>query len=85
MDALALVQFIFETGHELIGLCELVKQCHSEAARIALRMVRTLGALEGASGQFSGSVPFNASLNELKGTLMQANQLVKVLQRLFAP
>jgi len=74
------VQFIYEAGNELVDRCESVRQCHSEATRIALRTVRTLGALEGASDKFTGSVvPISASLNELKGTLVQANELVKVL------
>eukprot|EP00903_Cladosiphon_okamuranus_P014621 g13558.t2 len=81
MDTIALVQFIYEAGNELVARCESVKQCHSEAARIALRTVRTLGVLEGASGEFSGSVPFNASLNELKATLVQTTELVKRCQR----
>jgi len=84
MDALALVQFIFEAGDEVVKRCEAVKQCHSEATRIALRTVRTLGALEGASGEFSGNVEICAGLNELKGTLVRAKELVKVWYRCFS-
>ena len=83
MDAIAFVQFIYEAGNELVNRCESVKQCHSEATRIALRTVRTLGALEGASGEFSGNVPISAGLIELKGTLEQANELVKVIVSLL--
>jgi len=80
MDAIALVQFIYEAGNDLVERCKSVKQCHSEATSIAIRTVRTLGDLEGASSEFSGSVPISAALNDLKGTLIQANELVKVLR-----
>ncbi len=86
MDTLALVQFIYDAGKDLLERCESVRQCHSEATRIALRTVRILGALQGASSEFSGRVQCSASLNELKGILVQANELVKVLHwLLFLP
>lgn len=81
MDALTLVAYTYELGSSLVERCELVKQCHSESSRIAVRTVRVLGQLEGASKEFSGSVEFDASLVELKQALEQARDLVARCQK----
>lgn len=78
-DALSLVTFIYEVGNEVVERCQLVKQCHSEAGRIAVRIVSVLGSLEEATGVFSGQkARLDASLIELKYTLDEALRLVKV-------
>lgn len=81
MDAITLVAHTYEIGSSLVERCELVKQCRAESSRIALRTVRVLGHLDGASKEFSGSVEFDASLMELKQALEQARELVARCQK----
>ena len=81
MDPLSLLAYTYEIGAELVDRCESVKQCHHESHRIALRTVRLLGALEGASAEFSGRVEFDASLIELRETLGRARDLVDRCQK----
>lgn len=81
MDAITLVAYTYELGSSLVERCELVRQCHSESSRIAVRTLRVLGHLEGASKEFSGSVGFDASLVELKQALEQAESLVARCQK----
>lgn len=81
MDAIALVAYTYELGSSLVERCELVKQCHTESSRIAVRTLRVLGHLERASKEFSGSVEFDASLAELKQALEQARDLVTRCQK----
>lgn len=81
MDAFTLVGYTYELGSSLVERCELVKQCRAESSRIAVRTLRVLGHLEGASKEFSGSVEFDASLVELKQALEQARELVARCQK----
>lgn len=78
MDSVSLVQYVYQAGNELAKRCKLVKQCHYEAASIAVRTLRALGSLQEATGEFSESVNFDASLIELKRVLDEADDLVKV-------
>ena len=78
MDSATLVQSVYKVGYELVERCKVVKQCHYEAASIAVRTLRALGALEEASRVFSGKVGADASLIELKRTLDEADELLKV-------
>lgn len=78
MDLATIVTFIYEAGNELVERCELVKQCHSEATRIAVRTVRVMGSLEDASREFSRDAALNTSLIELKRVLQEARELVEV-------
>lgn len=78
MDAITLVDYVYQVGNELVKRCKLVKQCHCEATSIAIRTLNALGTLEEASAEFSGSVWFDASLIELKRALHEADDLVKV-------
>lgn len=82
MDALTLVAYTFEIGSAVVERCELVKQCHTESSRIAVRTLRVLGCLEDASKQFSNNnVEFEASLVELKKILEEARDLVTRCQK----
>lgn len=77
LDTNALVILIYETGSSLIEHCEAVKQCHEESGRIAVRIVRVLGALESAAVEFSGDVSFDASLIKLKRVFELATDLIE--------
>ncbi|CAM9224425.1 unnamed protein product [Ectocarpus fasciculatus] len=81
MDAITLVAYTFEIGSALVERCELVKQCHAESSRIAVRTLRVLASLENATHQFSGGVEFEASLTELKRALEEARDLVSRCQK----
>ncbi|CBN79670.1 APEX nuclease (apurinic/apyrimidinic endonuclease) 2 [Ectocarpus siliculosus] len=81
MDAITLVAYTFEVGSSLLERCELVKQCHTESGRIAVRTARVLGALQKASNEFSCRMEFEASLRELKRVLEEARDLVSRCQK----
>lgn len=81
MDAITLVAYTFEIGSAVVERCELVKQCHSESSRIAVRTLRVLACLEDASKQFSSRVEFETSLMELKKALEEARDLVTRCQK----
>lgn len=81
MDAITLVAYTFEIGSALVERCELVKQCHTESTRIAVRTLSVLASLESASNEFSGRVEFEASLTELKRALEEARDLVSRCQK----
>jgi len=78
MDALALVSFIYQAGDELVNRCKLVQHGVSEAERIADRTLRIVGLLEEAAGEFSPSMTLDSSLVDLKKTLEDAQDRVKV-------
>ena len=78
MDSATIVKFIYEVGKKLVKRCGTVQQCHTEATRIAVRTLRALGSLEGATGEFAGSAKFAASLIDLMRVLEEAYDLVKV-------
>ncbi|CAB1097815.1 unnamed protein product [Ectocarpus sp. CCAP 1310/34] len=80
MDAITLVAYTFEVGSSLLERCGLVKQCHTESGRIAVRAARVLGALQRASDAFSCRMEFEASLRELKRVLEEARDLVSRCQ-----
>ncbi|CAM9604046.1 unnamed protein product [Ectocarpus sp. 12 AP-2014] len=81
MDAITLVAYTFEVGSSLLERCELVKQCHTESGRIAVRTARVLGALQRASNAFSCKTEFEASLRELKRVLEEARDIVSRCQK----
>lgn len=79
-DAITLVTYTYEVGSALVKRCQLVKQCHSESARIAMRTLRVLAQLDKAAASFS-SPELDASLVELKDVLERAQDLVAKCQK----
>lgn len=76
VDVLALSAIIYEAASIVIEQCRLVKLCHAEAARIAMRTQNVLRWLQSAAEEFQGNLALETSMLELRQLLEETRDLM---------